>query len=438
MAQTGYTPISLYKTTTASAVPSAANLVSGELGINLTDEILFFKNTAGTVRQIAANLIKVPNGGTGVTTISGLVFGNGTAAMSAAVSGTDIKTVNSTSILGSGNITVGTVTSVAALTLGTTGTDVSSSVATGTSTPVITLNIPSASSTNRGLLTSTDWSTFNNKQPAGTYATGTGTASGTNTGDNAVNTLYNGLVTNATHTGDVTGSGALTIAAGAVTYAKMQNVSATSRVLGRITTGAGSAEELTAANLKTILSLTSSDVSLGNVTNVAQVTSVAVASANGFAGSSSGGQTPSLTLSTSVTGIVKGNGTALSAATANSDYLVPALANTAVTGFKTATFDGAGAASTTTGAVTIDWSANQQWVQAEPTGAITYTFTAPPGICHLQLTINSDGTSTAQTITWPGTVIQYGQTWAGANNKKSIINFWYDGTNYHMVGMNQI
>ena len=48
---------------------------------------------------------------------------------------------------------VGTVTSVAALTLGTTGTDVSSSVATGTTTPVITLNIPDASATARGLIT---------------------------------------------------------------------------------------------------------------------------------------------------------------------------------------------------------------------------------------------------------------------------------------------
>ncbi len=36
--------------------------------------------------------------------------------------------------------------------------------------------------------------------------------SGTNTGDNAVNSLYSSLVTNATHTGDVTGSGVLTIA----------------------------------------------------------------------------------------------------------------------------------------------------------------------------------------------------------------------------------
>ena len=60
----------------------------------------------------------------------------------------------------------GTVTSVAALTLGTSGTDVSSTVANGTTTPVITLNLPTASATNRGALSSTDWSTFNGKQAA--------------------------------------------------------------------------------------------------------------------------------------------------------------------------------------------------------------------------------------------------------------------------------
>ena len=63
----------------------------------------------------------------------------------------------------------GTVTSVAALTLGTTGTDLSSTVANGSTTPVITLQVPTASATNRGALSSADWSTFNNKQPAGAY-----------------------------------------------------------------------------------------------------------------------------------------------------------------------------------------------------------------------------------------------------------------------------
>lgn len=60
----------------------------------------------------------------------------------------------------------GTVTSVAALTLGTTGTDLSSTVATATTTPVITLNVPTASAANRGALSSADWTTFNNKQAA--------------------------------------------------------------------------------------------------------------------------------------------------------------------------------------------------------------------------------------------------------------------------------
>jgi hypothetical protein len=50
------------------------------------------------------------------------------------------------------------------------------------------------------------------------------------------------------------------------------------------------------------------------------VTSLSVVSANGFAGSSSGGSAPALTLSTTVTGLLKGNGTAISAASSGTDY----------------------------------------------------------------------------------------------------------------------
>ncbi len=71
MAATGFTPISLYYTTTASAVPVNTNLVAGELALNTTDEKLYFKNTAGTVKLIGANLMPVANGGTGVTTSTG-------------------------------------------------------------------------------------------------------------------------------------------------------------------------------------------------------------------------------------------------------------------------------------------------------------------------------------------------------------------------------
>lgn len=55
------------------------------------------------------------------------------------------------------------------------------------------------------------------------------------------------------------------------------------------------------------------------------VTTVSVATANGFAGTvANASTTPAITLSTTVTGLLKGNGTAISAATAGTDYLTPA------------------------------------------------------------------------------------------------------------------
>jgi hypothetical protein len=65
-----------------------------------------------------------------------------------------------------GSSSSGSVTSVAALTLGTSGTDLTSTVATNTTKPVITLNVPTASASNRGALSSADWNTFNGKQTA--------------------------------------------------------------------------------------------------------------------------------------------------------------------------------------------------------------------------------------------------------------------------------
>ena len=54
------------------------------------------------------------------------------------------------------------------------------------------------------------------------------------------------------------------------------------------------------------------------------VTSASVVSANGLAGTvANPTTTPAITLSTTVTGVVKGNGTALSAATAGTDYVAP-------------------------------------------------------------------------------------------------------------------
>lgn len=54
MAQTNYTPIQLYYSTTAAAVPTSGNLVNGELAINITDGKLYYKNNSGVVTLLAS------------------------------------------------------------------------------------------------------------------------------------------------------------------------------------------------------------------------------------------------------------------------------------------------------------------------------------------------------------------------------------------------
>jgi hypothetical protein len=49
MAQAGFTPISLYYSNTASSIPTAGNLVNGELSINITDGVIYYKNNLGVV-----------------------------------------------------------------------------------------------------------------------------------------------------------------------------------------------------------------------------------------------------------------------------------------------------------------------------------------------------------------------------------------------------
>ena len=129
------------------------------------------------------------NGGTSIATFGGATYNNdfvGTGRFTGIVTfGSTLSNGTYTYTLPSatgtlalvGGAGVGTVTSVAALTLGTTGTDLSSTVANSTTTPVITLNVPTASATNRGALSSADWTTFNGKQSALTNpVTGTGTS----------------------------------------------------------------------------------------------------------------------------------------------------------------------------------------------------------------------------------------------------------------------
>jgi hypothetical protein len=171
---------------TAGTAISVAESANGVLTINNTGVTSAVAGTgisvsgatgAVTVTNTAPDQTVILTGGTGIST-SG-TYPNFTITNTAPDQTVSLTGAGTTSISGtypnftvtSNDQYVGTVTSVAALTLGTTGTDLSSTVANGTTTPVITLQVPTASATNRGALSSTDWSTFNGKANAFTYTT---------------------------------------------------------------------------------------------------------------------------------------------------------------------------------------------------------------------------------------------------------------------------
>jgi hypothetical protein len=195
-----------------------------------------------------------------------------------------------------GAVTVGTVTTASVVSAnGFAGT-----VATATTTPAITL-ATSVTGVLKGNGTALSAATSGTDYSLGTSA------------------LTTGIVKSTTTTGD------LTIA-----------VAADFPTLNQSTTG--NAATATAANgLKTatttivinsatapsngqVLTATSSTAATWETPTVGTVTAVSVVSANGFTGTSSGGATPALTLTTSITGVLKGNGTALSVATSGTDY----------------------------------------------------------------------------------------------------------------------
>jgi len=110
MAQSGFTPISQYYSTTAAAVPTAGNLVNGELALNITDGKIFYKDNAGAVQVIGTK------GGVGTSSTtqvlynsSGLVVGSANLTFN----GTTLTVANDASIsgltVGKGGGTNGTV-----------------------------------------------------------------------------------------------------------------------------------------------------------------------------------------------------------------------------------------------------------------------------------------------------------------------------------------
>lgn len=56
MAQTGYTPIQLYHSTTPGSAPLAANLLPGELAINIADGKVFYEDAVGAVQELSGGV----------------------------------------------------------------------------------------------------------------------------------------------------------------------------------------------------------------------------------------------------------------------------------------------------------------------------------------------------------------------------------------------
>ena len=105
MAQTGYTPISLYYSSTALASPSGSNLAYGELAINIVDGKLFYKEySTGTVKVIAGT------GGTGVVAGSNTQIQFNNNGIFGASSGLtwDGTSLTASNYVSAGNITINT------------------------------------------------------------------------------------------------------------------------------------------------------------------------------------------------------------------------------------------------------------------------------------------------------------------------------------------
>lgn len=129
----------------------------------------------------------------------------------------------------------------------------------------------------------------------------------------------------------LTGWGSTAVSAGDVIYFHLNSTSTITQLSVSLTvnrTGTG-----TPAITLTTIGTSGASTLVNNVLNVPQysggggsgtVTTVSVASANGFTGSvANATTTPAITLATSITGVLKGNGTAISAAAAGTDYQAP-------------------------------------------------------------------------------------------------------------------
>ena len=193
MAQTNYTPISLYYSTTASAVPTAANLVPGELAINTNDGKLYYEDSSGVVQVLATK----STGSIGGSNTQ--VQFNNSGSLGGSSSFTwDGTTVTATKFAGAFNGTVGATTP-------STGAFTTLSTSSTTTLSGLTASTALALDASKNVVSVTNTGTGNNVLSAS--PTLTGTIAGASL---SLSSLTSGRVTYATTSGLLTDSANLT------------------------------------------------------------------------------------------------------------------------------------------------------------------------------------------------------------------------------------
>ena len=218
----------VYGSTTTALAVTAVGTTGQVLTSNGSSAPTWTTPTTGTVTSVSGTTGRITSTG-GSTPVIDLASGVATAGTTGSTTIIPVVTIDTygrvTSITTAAN-PQGTVTAV-------TGT--SPVVSSGGTTPAISM--PAATTSVSGYLTSTDWNTFNNKQPAGTYVNSVSGTTGriTSTGGTTpIIDLASGIATAGT-----TGSATLIPVITIDTYGRVTSITTAANPQGTVTSVSG-------------------------------------------------------------------------------------------------------------------------------------------------------------------------------------------------------